>query len=95
MKIPEREQTILISTKINEQLYHDVKQKCRDNNITIRSAIEYGLERFLEYKTEKEKKQIKDGLYGGGCVKCECGGYMMPHYSGAKCNSCSLYIDWV
>jgi hypothetical protein len=95
MKIPEREQTILISTKINEQLYHDVKQKCKDNNITIRSAIEYGLERFLEYRTEKEKKQIKDGLYGGGCVKCKCGSYMMRTYLGAKCNVCNTHIDLV
>jgi TfoX/Sxy family transcriptional regulator of competence genes len=47
---------VKIGTLIEEELLRRVKEECAKNHIQLNTAIEFGLEKFLEYLKEKSNE---------------------------------------
>ncbi len=61
IKLPKPDNKRGFSVEVNEDLLTEVKQELHDHNkgITMRSVIEYGMQRWLEHSREDNKSRKK------------------------------------
>jgi uncharacterized membrane protein (DUF373 family) len=58
LRLPFKKETKLVQAFIGLDLYQAIKEACLKHNISVKAAIEFGLETFLEKLKESEREKL-------------------------------------